>query len=45
MNAQDMNHGGRFHMDDRGIRYCDVFPEIENNLRLHEYFLEKCHYE
>ena len=29
MNAQDMNHGGRFHMDDRGIRYCDVFPEIE----------------
>ena len=29
MNAQEMNHGGRFHMDDRGIRYCDVFPDIE----------------
>ena len=29
MNAHDMNHGGRFHMDDRGIRYCDIFPEIE----------------
>ena len=26
--ATDMNHGGRFHMDDRGIRYCDIFPEI-----------------
>ena len=29
MSAQEMNHGGRFHMDDRGIRYCDIFPEIE----------------
>ena len=29
MNAQEMQHGGRFHMDDRGIRYCDIFPEIE----------------
>ena len=29
MSVQDMNHGGRFHMDDRGIRYCDIFPEIE----------------
>ena len=27
MSVQDMNHGGRFHMDDRGIRYCDIFPE------------------
>ena len=26
---RDMNFGGRFHMDDRGIRYCDIFPEIE----------------
>ena len=26
--ATDMKHGGRFHMDDRGIRYCDIFPEI-----------------
>ena len=25
---RDMNSGGRFHMDDRGIRYCDIFPEI-----------------
>ena len=25
---RDMNLGGRFHMDDRGIRYCDIFPEI-----------------
>ena len=25
---RDMNFGGRFHMDDRGIRYCDIFPEI-----------------
>ena len=29
MNAQEMRFGGRFHMDDRGIRYCDIFPEIE----------------
>ena len=28
MSAQEMNHGGRFHMDDRVIRYCDIFPEI-----------------
>ena len=27
--AIDMNFGGRFHMDDRGIRYCDIFPKIE----------------
>ena len=27
--AINMLHGGRFHMDDRGIRYCDIFPEIE----------------
>ena len=27
--ATEMNFGGRFHMDDRGIRYCDIFPEIE----------------
>ena len=27
--AQEMRFGGRFHMDDRGIRYCDIFPEIE----------------
>ena len=27
--ARDMRHGGRFHLDDRGIRYCDIFPEIE----------------
>ena len=26
---RDMKFGGRFHMDDRGIRYCDIFPEIE----------------
>jgi len=26
---RDMNFGGRFHMDDRGTRYCDIFPEIE----------------
>ena len=26
--ATEMNFGGRFHMDDRGIRYCDIFPEI-----------------
>ena len=26
--ARDMRHGGRFHLDDRGIRYCDIFPEI-----------------
>ena len=25
--AKDMSWG-RFHMDDRGIRYCDIFPEI-----------------
>ena len=25
----NMKHGGRFHLDDRGIRYCDIFPEIE----------------
>ena len=29
MTAMNMLHGGRFHMDDRGIRYCDIFPEIE----------------
>ena len=29
MTALNMLHGGRFHMDDRGIRYCDIFPEIE----------------
>ena len=27
--ARDMRHNGRFHLDDRGIRYCDIFPEIE----------------
>ena len=27
--AQEMNHGGRFHIDDRGTRYCAIFPEIE----------------
>ena len=27
--ATNMNFGGRFHMDDRGVRYCDIFPEIE----------------
>jgi len=27
--ATDMNFGGRFHMDDRGIRYCDICPKIE----------------
>jgi len=26
--ATNMNFGGRFHMDDRGSRYCDIFPEI-----------------
>ena len=26
--ATEMNFGGRFHMDDRGVRYCDIFPEI-----------------
>ena len=26
--AQEMKHGGRFHIDDRGTRYCDIFPEI-----------------
>ena len=26
--ATEMRYGGRFHQDDRGIRYCDVFPEI-----------------
>ena len=26
--ARDMSWG-RFHMDDRGIRYCDIFPEID----------------
>ena len=29
--ARDMRHNGRFHLDDRGIRYCDIFPEIENS--------------
>ena len=29
MSVHEMEHGGRFHMDDRGIRYCDIFPEIE----------------
>ena len=29
MKAIDMIYGGRFHLDDRGIRYCDIFPEIE----------------
>ena len=28
MSEHEMQHGGRFHMDDRGIRYCDIFPEI-----------------
>ena len=27
--ARDMS-SGRFHMDDRGTRYCDIFPEIGN---------------
>lgn len=27
--ANEMNHGGRYHLDDRGQRYCDIFPEIE----------------
>ena len=26
--ARDMSWG-RFHMDDRGIRYCDIFPQID----------------
>jgi|2_EtaG_2_1085320.scaffolds.fasta_scaffold00344_2 dTDP-4-dehydrorhamnose 3,5-epimerase-like enzyme len=26
--AIDMEHGGRFHIDDRGTRYCSIFPEI-----------------
>ena len=26
--ADEMNHGGRYHLDDRGQRYCDIFPEI-----------------
>lgn len=26
--AQKMKHGGRFHVDDRGTRYCDIFPDI-----------------
>ena len=29
MSEHEMRFGGRFHMDDRGIRYCDIFPEIE----------------
>ena len=29
MSALNMLHGGRFHQDDRGTRYCDIFPEIE----------------
>ena len=29
MSVHEMRYGGRFHMDDRGIRYCDIFPEIE----------------
>ena len=29
MSVHEMEHGGRFHMDDRGVRYCDIFPEIE----------------
>ena len=27
--ATEMRHNGRFHVDYRGIRYCDIFPEIE----------------
>ena len=27
--ANDMKHGGRYHLDDRGQRYCNIFPEIE----------------
>jgi quercetin dioxygenase-like cupin family protein len=26
--ATSMNHGGRFHIDDRGTRYCSIFPNI-----------------
>tara|TARA_Y100000310_G_scaffold344443_1_gene457238 strand:+ start:4505 stop:5113 length:609 start_codon:yes stop_codon:yes gene_type:complete len=26
--ATEMKHGGRFHIDDRGTRYCSIFPEI-----------------
>ena len=26
--ATEMKHGGRFHVDDRGTRYCSIFPEI-----------------
>jgi hypothetical protein len=26
--ATEMRYGGRFHQDDRGIRYCDIFPYI-----------------
>ena len=29
MSALNMAHGGRFHIDDRATRYCDIFPEIE----------------
>ena len=27
--ADEMRYGGRYHLDDRGQRYCDIFPEIE----------------
>ena len=26
--AERMRHDGRYHLDDRGQRYCDIFPEI-----------------
>ena len=26
--ANEMRYGGRYHLDDRGQRYCDIFPEI-----------------
>ena len=26
--ATEMKFGGRYHLDDRGQRYCDIFPEV-----------------
>ena len=27
--AYEMTYGGIYHLDDRGQRYCDIFPEID----------------
>ena len=32
-------------LEDERHLACSFHPEIENNLKLHKYFLDKCHYE